>query len=90
MITYTKHGIRRMNQRGITKEMIELTIEYGKYIQDKIILRAREIKALIPKVSQEIKCKLLKLLDKGGLVVVLSDECTVITVYRRTSAYRGY
>ncbi|SFV63606.1 hypothetical protein MNB_SV-13-653 [hydrothermal vent metagenome] len=90
MITFTKHGTRRMNQRGVTKEMIELTIEYGKYIQDKIILRAREIRKLIPKVSQDIKNKLLKLLDKGGLVVVLSDDCAVITVYRRTSAFKGY
>ena len=25
----TNHGGQRMNQRGITKEMIELTIQYG-------------------------------------------------------------
>lgn len=30
------------------------------------------------KVSQEIKSVLMKLLDKGGLVVVMSDECAVI------------
>jgi sulfopyruvate decarboxylase TPP-binding subunit len=90
MITFTKHGLRRMNQRGVTKEMIELTVKYGKYIQDKIILKIKEIKRLLPKVSQEIKNKLLKLLDKGGLVVVLSDYCSVITVYRRTSSFKGY
>ena len=84
MVTYTKHGMDRMNQRGITREMIELTLEYGQYKKDKIILKARDIKRLIKKVSGEIKAKLMKLLDKGGLVVVLSDDCAVITVYRKS------
>ena len=83
MITFTKHGMRRMNQRGITKEMIDLTIEYGQYRKDKIILKSRDIKRLITKVTTELKAKLMKLLDKGGLVVVLSDDCAVITVYRK-------
>ncbi len=83
MITFTKHGMKRMNQRGITKEMIDLTIEYGQYRKDKIIFKSRDIKKLIIKVSKELKAKLMKLLDKGGLVVVLSDDCAVITVYNK-------
>ncbi len=83
MIKFTKHATLRMNQRGITKEMIELTIEYGQYQKDKIILKSRDIKKLIRKVSQEIKSKLMKLLDKGGLVVVMGDDCAVITVYNK-------
>ena len=83
MITFTKHALQRMNQRGVTKEMIELTIEYGQYQKDKIILKSRDIKKLISKVSKDIRSKLMKLLDKGGLVVVLSDDCTVITVYNK-------
>jgi S-adenosylmethionine:tRNA-ribosyltransferase-isomerase (queuine synthetase) len=80
---FTKHGIQRMNQRGITKEMIELTVEYGKYVNDKIILKSRDIKKLLSKVSKEIKAKLMKILDKGGLVVVMSDDWAVITVYNK-------
>ena len=83
MIKFTKHGMARMNQRGVTKEMIDLTIEYGQYRKDKIILKSRDIKKLITKVTKELKAKLMKLLDKGGLVVVLSDDCAVITVYRK-------
>ena len=83
MIKYTEHGIQRMNQRGITKEMIELTVEYGQYKKDQIILTSRALKKLITKVSKEIRSKLMKLLDKGGLVVVLSDDCAVITVYNK-------
>ena len=81
MIKFTKHAIKRMNQRGISKEMIDLTIEYGRCIKDKIILNAREIKKILTKVSKELKSKLLKILDKGGLTVVLSDDASVITVY---------
>jgi hypothetical protein len=81
MINFTKHAIKRMNQRGISKEMINLTIEYGKCIQDKIILNSREIKKLISKVSIELKSKLLKILDKGGVTVVLGDDASIITVY---------
>jgi len=83
MLKFTKHGRARMNQRGITKEMIELTIEYGQYHKDKIILKSRDIKKLITKVSQDIRRKLMKILDKGGLVVILSDDCTLITVYNK-------
>lgn len=81
MITFTKHAIKRMNQRGISREMIDLTIEYGKCVKDKIILNSREVKKLIKKVSQELKSKLLKILDKGGLTVILGDDASVITVY---------
>ena len=83
MITFTRHALQRMNQRGVTREMIELTVEYGQYQKDKVILKSRDIKKLIRKVSRDVKSKLMKLLDKGGLVVVLSDDCAVITVYNK-------
>ena len=63
--------------------MVELTVEYGKYFNDKIILKSRDIKKLIGKVSKEVKAKLMKILDKGGLVVVMSDDWAVITVYNK-------
>lgn len=83
MLEFTKHGKTRMNQRGITLEMIELTLEYGKYIKDKVILKSKDIKDILSKVSEVKKTKLLKILDKGGLVVVLSDDYVVITVYNK-------
>lgn len=81
MINYTKHGMDRMNQRGVTSEMIDLVLEFGDYLGDKVILNARKIKSIINKVSKSLKSKLIKLLDKGGLVVVLSDDNTLITTY---------
>ena len=81
MLQFTNHGFARMEQRGISKEMIELALEFGDYIKDKVILNSRKIKSLLKKVSINLKSKLLKILDKGGLIVVLGDDCSVITVY---------
>ena len=81
MIKFTKHAIKRMNQRGVSKEMIDITIIFGKCVNDKIILNRKEIRKILYKVTQEIKSKLLKILDKGGLTVILADDASIITVY---------
>jgi hypothetical protein len=62
--------------------MIELTLEFGEVQADKIRLGSRRIKKLLKhhKVSQDIKRDLLKILDKGGLVVVASGSA-LITAY---------
>ena len=83
MLQFTNHAERRMNKRGISKEMIELTLEFGKYIEDKVVLKSRDIKRLLFKVPSFMKPKLLKIMDKGGLVVVLNDNNSVITVYNK-------
>ena len=78
----TLHVNQRVRQRGITKRMIELTLEFGEVQADKIRLGSRRIKKLLKhhKVSQDIKRDLLKILDKGGLVVVASGSA-LITAY---------
>ncbi|RLA78381.1 MAG: hypothetical protein DRG78_15255 [Epsilonproteobacteria bacterium] len=81
MIKFTRHSLERMNNRGISKEMIMLTIQYGENIKDKIILNCKIIKNILTKVNVEMKSKLLKLLDKGGITVVMADDASIITVY---------
>ncbi len=78
----TLHINQRVRQRGITKRMIELTLEFGEVQADKIRLGSRRIKKLLKqhKVSQDLKRDLLKILDKGGLVVVASGSA-LITAY---------
>jgi hypothetical protein len=80
MLQLTKHALQRMNQRGITKQMIELALSYGKFVKDKVVLGKKEIKRLIRKYPN-LKTDLLKLFDKGGLVVVLEDNY-IITLYK--------
>jgi len=75
----TLHINQRTRQRGITNRMIELTLEFGEVQADKIRLGTRRIKKLI-RTHKELKGDLLKILDKGGLIVVASGS-TLITAY---------
>jgi len=78
-----KHINQRTRQRGITNRMIELTLEFGEVQADKIKLGSRRIKKLLKnhkKISTDLKRDLLKILDKGGLVVVASGS-SLITAY---------
>ena len=75
----TLHINKRVRQRGITKRMIDITLEYGKLKGDKIRLGTRRIKKLL-RTRGELKSELLKIMDKGGLVVVFSGA-TLITAY---------
>ena len=59
--------------------MIELTLEYGIVQADKIKLGTRRIKKLL-RTHKHIKADLLKIMDKGGLVVVVSGAA-MITAY---------
>jgi len=80
MLQFTKHALTRMNQRGITKDMVELALDYGRFVKDKVVLGKKEIKKLI-KNYPALKSKLLKLFDSKGLVVVFEDNY-IITVYK--------
>jgi hypothetical protein len=51
----TNHGGRRMNQRGITKEMIELTIQYGE-VQDEVTTLSRDAATrLVAELQRQVK-----------------------------------
>jgi len=79
----TLHINQRARQRGITNRMIELTLEFGEVQADKIKLGTRRIKKILrnrKRISQDLKRDLLKILDKGGLVVVASGS-SLITAY---------
>ena len=78
----TLHINQRARQRGITNKMIELTLEFGEVHADKIRLGSRRIKKMLKnhKISQNLKHDLLKILDKGGLIVVVSGAA-LITAY---------
>lgn len=70
-------GLRR-NQRGISQAMVELVLEYGKCHQDKAILGRKDAAELLAKMQQDMRI-LKKILDKGGVVVVASDNALVTT-----------
>lgn len=65
----TKHMDERMNHRGITRSLANLTLDYGEWIGDRCILSRNAIRARIAELDNERKA-MLRALDKGGMVVV--------------------
>ena len=79
-----------MNQRGIDQQLVELVNQYGKlsYRGDvqKFTLSRKGVDATVRELDV-IRSRLLKARDKGGVVVVESDEGVQITTYRAESRH---
>ncbi len=79
----TRHLVERMNQRGISKRMLKIVLEYGKCESknDKVVLGKKDITNLLKEVDY-FRNDLLKIMDKKGLVVVVANN-TLVTTYNR-------
>ena len=77
----TKHIVDRMNQRGIGAKMIEMALDHGINKNDKVILDKKCISKIIKEIDSYRK-DLLKIMDKGGLTIVVVDDA-LLTTYAR-------
>jgi hypothetical protein len=68
-----------MSQRGLPKKVVDLVLEFGKYEGDKLFLDKKETQRIIYQIDN-LRNTLLKVMDKGGVAVVVEDE-TLITTY---------
>ena len=75
----TVHAQERMQVRGISKAMVEYVIEHGTPERDRVILGRKEARLMLDGIQEQQRI-LMKILDKGGVVVV-ADGNTVITTY---------
>ncbi|MDX1492382.1 MAG: DUF4258 domain-containing protein [Pseudohongiellaceae bacterium] len=82
----TRHMHRRMGQRGINARIVDIVIEHGELNGDKVILDIKNIDALLRSMDK-IKKDLLRVRDKGGVVVV-EDSGSQITTYNLDSYRR--
>ena len=76
----TKHFSKRMNQRGISKDLADLALELGHIHGDRYILGRREVDAELERLDERRRL-LIKARDKGGVVVVAEDDA-LVTTYR--------
>ena len=76
----TKHFNKRMNQRGISKDLAELALELGYIHGDRYVLGRREVDEELERLDERRRL-LIKARDKGGVVVVAQDDA-LITTYR--------
>ena len=79
----TQHAQKRMSQRGITKAMIELVLEFGYVDQDKAFLDRNQTIQLVNDLDTKLKIA-KKIMDKGGCVVVESGSAVVTTYNYQT------
>lgn len=82
----TRHIQQRMSQRGIKQTMIELVIEYGKSQGNKVILNRKATDCVLQELER-VKKNVLKIREKGGLVVVDINN-SLITTYSLDSYKR--
>jgi hypothetical protein len=79
----THHIAARMNQRGIRKGVIDLTLDLGDIEGDKIVLSSKIIDEEVRDLQRRLKM-LSDARKKGGIVVV-ADGDHLITAYHKNS-----
>ncbi|NCC61410.1 MAG: hypothetical protein EOM12_10815 [Verrucomicrobiae bacterium] len=84
----TKHVLARMSQRGITKRLLDKVLELGDFRgEDKIVINRKIGLKLIAELDQ-LRGDILKIVDKGGVVLVIEGE-SLVTTYNATSFRRA-
>lgn len=73
-MTKTKHIEKRMGQRGISGDMLDLVLNYGEETGDKVVLSRRGAAKLLRDFRT-----LMKIVDKGGVAVVVQGDALVTT-----------
>lgn len=84
----TKHVQKRTQQRGITKDMINFTLDHGVVKGDRWFLNRKLLNETINDLETQLKVA-RKLRDKGGIVVVADGEA-LLTAFDFDSRKMAY
>jgi hypothetical protein len=82
----SQHADQRMNQRGISRRLVDFTLRHGRVEGDKHILDRNESRRLIDALEEELRLA-KRVLDKGGVTVVEGED-TLITTYNVSASVR--
>lgn len=74
----TKHIQQRMSQRGISQDLVEIVLEHGTPANDRYILDRDHAQEALEAIRRQERL-LLKVIDKGGLVVVTEGDHLITT-----------
>jgi hypothetical protein len=80
-MTKTKHGRRRMQQRGYRNADIELVMQHGTDVDDGYMLTNQDVHRAVERLKRRIR----KLERLKGTYVVLGESNELITTYRPDS-----
>lgn len=73
----SQHIRTRCRQRGIPESDLELVVQHGTVTSDGLILTGKDIADAVREMKRKMK-RLSKLKD----VLILTDDVTMVTVYR--------
>ena len=73
------HADQRMNQRGISRRLMDFTLRHGRVEGDKRVLDRKESRRIIDSLTEELRLA-RQAMDKGGVTVVDCGK-TVVTAY---------
>jgi hypothetical protein len=82
----SQHVGQRMNQRGISRRLVDFALRHGRIEGDKHILDRNESRRIIDELEEELRLA-KRALDKGGITVVEGGD-TLITAYNLTPCAR--
>jgi len=74
----TRHIQQRMNQRGIKSEMLDIVQQFGMWQGDKCILNRKACNDVLSELDK-IRRDVIKMKEKGGLVLVHDDGADITT-----------
>jgi len=80
----SQHAQQRMNQRGISRRLVDFTLRHGRVEGDKHVLDRDESRRLIDALTEELRLA-KRVLDKGGVTVVEGGD-TLVTAYNLATA----
>jgi hypothetical protein len=84
---FSQHAGRRMNQRGISRRLVEFTLRHGRIEGNKHILDRNTSRRLIDELTEELRLA-KKVLDKGGVTVVEGDDTIIMAYNVNTPVHR--
>jgi Domain of unknown function (DUF4258) len=85
-MSISRHADQRMNQRGITRRLVDFTLRHGRVEGDRHVLDRREARRVIAELQEQLRLA-LQVMDKGGVAVV-EAEGTIVTTYNVDPAFR--
>jgi|GEM_PF-437953 len=93
----TFHAGQRMNQRGITKELIDFVIKYGEIDNERRTVTRDAAVRLVAELRQQGQNRemriAVKVLDKGGMTVIFAEDLVldqvVISTYNSQPGKKG-
>jgi hypothetical protein len=86
-VRVSRHAGQRMNQRGISRRLVDFALRHGRVEGNKHILDRNESRRVIDALMEELRLA-KRALDKGGIAVVEGGNTLVTTYNLATRARR--